>query len=413
MNEDIKIDYFFIGSIVALTGFEFIFRASFFIHVGYLAIVSFYFFKRNRKFSNLFFVIVSPLLIAFLLQSVLFPNIYISVTNFIGMTVKFLICYMVLEIVKYRINITFVGFMYFLSIVSLLLYPTQFFFGVQEAIKSSIGSLIRPIGSGNIPDGYLSKTLIFFTYHHQHGQDLTLTPRNCGAFWEPGMFAVFLNLAILINIYINRDSVFSRKNIVLITALLTTFSTTGYIVLFLIFISIFILNKKVEWAILYIPIVLIVVLIAYSYVWKMDFMSNKITEQVDEAQYNRTSRFGAAVYHFEILKESPMTGVFLNEVAKDKDVSYENRKVTPNGISFVFLIWGIPAGLLYYVFFYKGLSRWLRFNGIDNRLVHFFFFFIFILSAFSQDVTNRHFYYMILFFVACFPRFPIPKGSVA
>ena len=406
--ENNKIDYLLVGIVIALTGFEIAFRASILIQLGVLICIAVYFFWIGKRFSNVFFIIVTPLILAIFLQAIFFQNIYLFIANSIAIMVKFLTCYMVLEIVKNRFNKTFVGFIYFLAIFSLIFYPTQFFPGIQDTIKNGIGSLIKPIGSANIPPWLVSKTLIFFTYHHGHGFEIVGEYRNCGAFWEPGVFAIFLNIALLINLFINKTALFSLKNVVFIIAEITTFSTTGFIVLFLIIISSLILNKKIELVLLYIPLLITILLLSYTFVWKLDFMSEKISDQANNASYSRSSRFGAALYHFEELKESPLTGVSLGVAEREKDQRFEDRIVTPNGISIIFFVWGIPVGLLYYIFFYMGLSRWLRFHRIDNRLIHFLFFFIFILSAFSQDLTNRHFYFMILFFVACFPRNPIP-----
>jgi hypothetical protein len=406
--ENRKIDYLLVGIVVALTGFEFAYRTPLIIQFCIMTGIAIYFFRIGRRFSNISLIILAPFLTSYLLQAIQFPNLYILIAQSLFMFIKFMICYLVIEIVKYRFNFTYVKLIYFLALVSFIFYPTQFNMGLQESIKNSIGSIIKPIGlqEDSIEIG---KTLILFNYHFNMGPGYDGLQRNCGPFWEPGMFAVFINIALLINLYINKASLFSRVNIVLIIALITTLSTTGIIVLFLIIISKFILDKRVELAILYIPVVFAIVFIAYINLWKLDFIGEKITSQIDNASYTPYSRFGAALYHFEALKRSPLSGVALFPEETDKDIG-ENRIVTPNGISLIFYAYGIPVGLLYYLIFYISLSRWLRYNGIDNRMIHLFFFFVFILSVFSQDVTNRHFYFMFLFLMACFPRYPIPKG---
>ena len=55
--------------------------------------------------------------------------------------------------------------------------------------------------------------------------------RNSGFAWEPKGFANFLVLAIIINCILN-DFKINKKLSVLIVALMTTFSTVGYIILF-------------------------------------------------------------------------------------------------------------------------------------------------------------------------------------
>ena len=52
--------------------------------------------------------------------------------------------------------------------------------------------------------------------------------RNCGFTWEPGGFACFLILAIIINLASNKFKIRNKSLMILILSLITTFSTTGY-----------------------------------------------------------------------------------------------------------------------------------------------------------------------------------------
>lgn len=55
--------------------------------------------------------------------------------------------------------------------------------------------------------------------------------RNCGMFWEPGAFAGYINVAFML--FINNLSELFRKHrgkvVILLLALLSTLSTTGYV----------------------------------------------------------------------------------------------------------------------------------------------------------------------------------------
>lgn len=405
-NHTSKIDYLLVGVIVALTGFEFLFRASIYLEL-FIILCVLMFFLNNKKFKPEFFLIAIPLILPAVLQAVMF-NLYVpGLKNIVSTLANLILCYLVLEIVKDRFHITFVNFMFFLAVISLVFFPTQFFPSVQEFIKNSIGSIISPIGTSDIPEDYRSKTLIFFTY--MWGMDTlpNIMQRNCGAFWEPGMYAVFLNLALLINLYVNNTKILSVKNLSFITATITTFSTTGYIVLFIIIISIFLLRESKVKALLGLPILILFVYISYTYVWKLEFMSNKINTNIEASADSRSSRFGAILFHFEKLKQFPIGGVSIKHYEDEKRIFRNNfdRQSSPNGLSLVFFVFGIPIGILYYIFLYKGISRWLEFNYISSKLIHFLFFLIFTLLAFSQDVTCRLFYLMFLFFTICIPKF--------
>jgi hypothetical protein len=405
-----RIDYFLLGIVVALTGFEILFRSSIYIQIGIMAFIAYYFFREKNKFNIDFFLIVFLFAVPIVFQATKFNLYTLGLKYLLSSVIQLLICYMVLEIIKNRFHITFVNFIYFLALFSLVFYPTLFIPSLEEFIKSTFGSILKPIGTGDLPESFRSKTLIFFTYHHTWGQDISLGfPRNCGAFWEPGMFVVFLNLALLMNLYLNNSPTFSKKNIVFIVAIITTLSTTGFIVLFLIILSKFIFQKDITKIILSLPIMLAIVYLGFTYVWALDFMSEKVKSNIETSGESTKSRFGAVLYHINVLKEFPLAGVVLKEEDKEMKISRTERSSSPNGLSLIFLIYGIPVGVIYFFLFYNGISRWLIFNEINNKMLHLLFFLVFLLLAFSQDVTNRPFYKMILFFILCFPRYTLER----
>jgi len=399
------LDYILVGLIIALTGFEVIYRAGFLFHMGVLLCISIYFFWNKGDFKPDAFLIISIFVLPLVLQAFKFHIYLQSFKSITFLIVNLLICYLIIEIVKERFNSTFVNIIYFLALFSFIFYPTQFYLPLQEYIKSTLGSFINPLGSADIPEGYKSKTLIFFTYIHNYGSEWLqqdVLPRNSGAFWEPGLFAVFLNIALIINTFINEKLLFSKKNIVFIIAIITTFSTSGFIVLFLIIISYFILHDNLIKIVVSLPIIAAIVYFSITYVWAMDFMSKKIEENIVSSSERRSSRFGAALYHFRELKKFPLGGVYLKLEDEEKNLIPTDKEVSPNGLTRVFLNNGIPFAIIYYFLFYRGLKRWLLYNNKSSTLLHWFFFIIFLLLAFSQDITTRLFYEMVLFFSLCF-----------
>lgn len=67
--------------------------------------------------------------------------------------------------------------------------------------------------------------------------------RNYGAFREPGVFQAFINISLMWAFF-RKDKTKIWKIIVLVIAMLTTFSTTGYIVFAFILIAVLVSNKK-------------------------------------------------------------------------------------------------------------------------------------------------------------------------
>ncbi|MCK5136200.1 MAG: hypothetical protein KAR19_10480 [Bacteroidales bacterium] len=401
MSKSITIEYVLLGLVIALTGFEVIFRASLFLQIALLFLIVLYFISSKRRFSPEFLIIAIPFIIPLIFQGFKFELYELAIKNILGDLMDFLLCYLVLVIIKDRFHLTFINIIFFLAIFSLVFYPTQFLPSVQETIKNTLGSIITPLGTDHIPESHKSKTLVFFTY--LFGQDSPgVIPRNCGAFWEPGMFAVFLNLALLMNLYIEKRAILSKKNLVFIIALITTLSTTGYIVLFLILLSRLSFQNSILKFLISLPIIVVFIYFAYLYIWNLDFIGGKVNSNIEARHYNRSSRFGAAVYHFERLSEFPLAGVVLKYGNEEQNVYYTERETTPNGLSLVFLIYGIPIGIYYFVLFYFGISKWLIYIDQKDIKVHVLFFIVSLLLAFSQDITGRLFYIMILFFPICF-----------
>jgi hypothetical protein len=311
---------------------------------------------------------------------------------------------MVLEVIKRNLHIKFVNFMCFFAIISLLFFPTQFSEELTYTIKETADSIIKPIGTENFPENLVSSTLVLFTYQHAYHGGLAEI-RNCGPFWEPGMFSVFLNIALMINLFINKTDLFSKKNIVFMITIGTTVSTAGILSLFLILITKFFISQSKAKRTLYFPFLILFIYLSYNYVWKLDFISQKIDNNISTSEKDKRSRFGAVIYHFTELSNSPLIGASLKIGESEKGlVAFEEKDVSPNGLSLVFFNWGIPVGILYFILFYVGLKRWLIFCDIQNKLLPFIFFFMFCFLVFSQDITSRHFYLMILLFVLSYSK---------
>lgn len=107
-----------------------------------------------------------------------------------------------------------------------------------------------------------------------------LPPRNCGFAWEPGGFAVFLALALFINLFFFSTDKASRTRFwVLTAALVSTQSTTGYLIFILIMLF-FYYNKKQKIIILLWPAVIVLIIVAFT----LPFMSDKIVSLYREAE---------------------------------------------------------------------------------------------------------------------------------
>ncbi|HCU07026.1 MAG TPA: hypothetical protein DIC42_05565 [Holosporales bacterium] len=172
----------------------------------------------------------------------------------------------------------FISNMYWLTIISLIMViPTMinlnYFFSI---IKSIQDTLYLTSADG---EGRYSANIIIYTIN---ANDFV---RNCGFMWEPGPFASLLSLAIFFELIVSNFKI-NKRVIVFLIALITTFSTTGYLCLLAIFIFYY-TNKYSSTKMLQFvfTILFIVLLLVFS---RLDFIGEKVQKalDVDEKVYN-------------------------------------------------------------------------------------------------------------------------------
>lgn len=186
----------------------------------------------------------------------------------------------------------------------------------------------------------------------------SLFNRNCGMFWEPGAFSGYLLLALVFIALKNRKfqiGPYGKSIFWILTALITTISTTGFIILGIIMILYAWQNYR--WGrIIVIPFVILVIFFAYS---NLDFMKEKIEKQFSKATEMdendvSTTRFGALKMDLQYIKSQPLIGNGLHVKTRFRfhpeikgDIGHGN------GMSNFLANWGIPFFTLWIYCVYK------------------------------------------------------------
>lgn len=168
------------------------------------------------------------------------------------------------KIIEYYNKIIFI-----LCIISLFCFCYNLLIGVLPYINIEKSS----IDGGNIYR--VSSILYTQLYNPIYGG---LTFRNCGPFWEPGAYQGFLNLALFFEILylLKYDLKYRFRTWIFIIGILTTFSTGGYIVLFL-NLGYYLYNTKridIKSKMLILAIFLIITVVTFIFV---DFLFAKIS----------------------------------------------------------------------------------------------------------------------------------------
>jgi hypothetical protein len=321
--------------------------------------------------SEIFFL----LLLSFNFFSVIYHNesfVYISLFFRLSLVNIF-----VLYLVNYRIN--FLNYLYkALSIVLLL-----------SILNFLLGFFIIPYSVETV-NKVIVKT-VFFVFNYQSEVEFMGIHfyRNQSVFWEPGILSIFMNLFILIS-FVQKK--FNTLFYLSIFILLTTFSTTGYILFASQFIY-FIYSKRSN------PLVSIISVLFFLIIVFIFLLPNLEEKIIGQGVASFDLRTFDLLNAFSIFKSNPFLGIGLDPSVYLKlydkfeiidfnftyDV-YTDFRGNSNSVLMIFVSFGIFLGsMFYYVFFNKNIF------GNKSKI----FYFIILVSLFSEPLILSNFFLLI------------------
>ncbi len=225
---------------------------------------------------------------------------YLSIESAIGFIAKITLGYIIVRFLGRNFKYAYLQVMFFVSIISLLGYAWNIL-GYDIPYLQYI-----PATSEYAFDE--GRNLILF---HQNGEGL----RNSGMFWEPGVFGCYI--CLLFALYLGNIRNLIRTNkwklLIILIALITTFSTTAYIVLFIIGVA----TIYIEYSKRYGPYVLVILMgfgiLAYFTYENTDFLKDKIDSQIYEASKRDVGEFApdrisAFLFDLHYIKKHPLIG---------------------------------------------------------------------------------------------------------
>lgn len=373
-----------------------------------LAFTSFEYFFRYTPLTYVFF------LVCFILYTILKPSKSVAVRkaqNFvlfyltssiivllnthgagysssIGRILEIIGAYFVALIVFKNFIRAYINVMIIISIVALIFYGLYYIEPVRYYIFDNLTPLFPSLNMDNFTEELSDlgggKNIIIHNYHNGGVSSITGNLlRNCGPFWEPGQFAVFLNIGLFLNIFLDNNN--RVKNIIFALALISSFSAGGLAVTMIIILMYALIYTK-KW---YHKIpVLIVSLFAIAFFVGSDYLGQKIASEMSD-KGNDSSRFRAFVIQAKMIADHPILGG-----AKMSD--YTQSKSLANGILLPFVNWGIPFGLVYYYGIFSSCINLAK-QKQKRKVVGYCLFVLYIFLAFSQTIlTTRWFLVFIL-----------------
>ena len=184
--------------------------------------------------------------------------------------------------------------------------------------------------------------------------------RNAGFSWEPGGFAVLINLGIFINMIRYRFRIKNNKNIrILFLTLITTFSTTGYGI-FMVLVLFYFYNNKNKYKGLLVPLFIALGIYLLSLPFMLDkvikFSGNNINAEVESSilygGHKTPQRINSFIIDYQDFTNNPILGY-----GGHNDERWTRKLgadiATISGIGKVFAVFGLVGVIFFFTLLYK------------------------------------------------------------
>lgn len=291
-------DYLLLLALVAISGFP-IFRAPIYIALYFVYLVVYLFIRRKAglliRFSkpDVFFILV------FIILSCLHALSYRGFLPFsyLVLIVKLYTAIVVLKYMQFNFLVYYCKILKFLCVVSLCFWLIFIVFPAIVPLAFKLGI--------DVPYTLNDLDKTFLIYHLNPNAFTLPLVRNNSAFWEPGGFVLFIMVAIIFAFIIDKKIDYKHIGIYIV-ALITTFSTAGYIALIIFILLNYIFIKRK-----YIFGIFMLLISLYGY-YKIDFLAEKIDKEIkyteQKGSQNYRSRYGSLDLDLQIFSASPLIG---------------------------------------------------------------------------------------------------------
>ena len=219
--------------------------------------------------------------------------------------------------------------------------------------------------------------------------------RNSGFMWEPGAFAMIIIWAMSFN-WLTNGMKIDKKFIIYFLALVTTFSTAGYLALFILFNAYYI--RKLTFK--NIAILIVSSIFFAIYIYQLDFMGKEINSYLQATRdnvliYNRdygaikVNRIHVLIFDFARVIKYPFGYGYGND----------SEIVAVNGLSSLLVMWGIPifVYLIILIRRYFSIYNFYNLNGFSRTM-----FLLSLLVMFFSNPIDRTIFVYLIFTTAIF-----------
>ncbi|RRB04251.1 hypothetical protein [Larkinella rosea] len=371
-------EYVLVYGLIAVSGIEYSGPYPEFT-IGLLAVACLAAIGRKTLFT------VRPLLIlllAFLLE--LFQAVYLNQfapLSWLPILLKLFVGYLIIHICGLKTIKRYVKIIYVSTLISLPIYFLTFVPAVEQFLIQNVARVFfNPVFSAE--NGLTSPTMLVYTFNPFAVDQIGswLIKCNSGPFRNPGLFAVMINLALVLNT-IRKKSLINQRNGWLAVGLLTTGSMTGFGTLICIAVGYLFTKQTLGKPLKLMAILLIIPSAGFLIYAQKAFMGDSMQQNMNRTQQEGKSSLDNSYRDWVDLTKSPFVG--LGDAAQSRDRSIHRD----NGLMALLITYGIPATLLYFSMLFLFFRRLCRYYGFPVSFAGFAFLSV-LISGFSQIIFD-------------------------
>ncbi len=376
--------------------------------------------KSNALFNNPVYLIIPIMIIliiflrrGFHFDSYFIKIIFVYLIFIIGYFIKYsgefdpmfsyrifsyiLLAYLSLRCLGYLFFKIYEDVIYIFALISLPLFIIQVInFSFTHKILSNIQHFI-----GINTHAERLTNIIIYTLN-------TDSQRNCGFTFEPGPFSIFLIFAIIFHLSNNNFNLKSKRLFIFLITLITTFSTTGYLNLLIVFLWYILNSKKIKtWFAITISLPIVIYVLSLPFmIEKVNQLSSnpyrKFDQTIKLAQQTGNNysmgRFTGALLDLKDLKNHPIIGY-----GGHKELSFSMRNkieiYAVNGITGWLAEFGLLGFILLIYTYYRSSRNFIQLYQIRYHIIIFLIFFTSFFAFGLNQTMPIFFAFQISFFL--------------
>ena len=331
--------------------------------------------KHISKYNFMVFYFISFLI---LINSIININNDISISSLFSLLIK-LFCAMIIcsNINKETFKKNYIFIIEVMCIISLVCFSLSFIIPFDRFPLSRYESV--------------SGFSFMFSPYHTWGWESAFN-RNAGMFWEPGAFEIYINVALVFLLDLKRmQSKDIYKILLFIITIITTKSTTGYIVLLMIMVYIIVISlksfrSKRSWKIIFFGYAFIIATCYMVYLNQSvilnKFTDNNISYNIRKTDYKQT---------MELITSRPLVGFGYISGRYKSELSDYNIYNNSNGLLYFCGMFGVIIMALFFTLMY------INFKNLLDKFNPKVFFTIIMIMNLSEYVILMPFFLLFLY----------------